>query len=121
MLSNEEIHYFKTLLTNQLEELLENASHTVKELYGNEEKLTDIIDQGTLESIRRTSLRIKDRESRLIYKIITALKMIEKGIFGYCQACGNEIGLKRLMARPVTMHCIECKMKMEAQERLRGG
>ena len=62
----------------------------------------------------------RGRESRLIGKIQTALEDIEQGVYGICQVCGKDIGLKRLEARPVTHHCIRCKVALELRERLRG-
>jgi len=118
MIQKEELDYFKEMLTNQLEGLLGSASHMVTELLYVGEKFTDALDQATYESNRRTTLRIKDRESRLIRKIINALKLIEEGNFGICEICGEEIDIARLKARPVTTHCIQCKRKMEADEKI---
>jgi len=55
----------------------------------------------------------------LIGKNREALGRLEEGTFGICEACGEEIPLKRLMARPVTTLCIECKKEQEAEERTR--
>jgi DnaK suppressor protein len=63
-------------------------------------------------------LRIKDRERKLIQKIKEALDRIENGTFGICDSCGKPISEKRLMARPVTTQCIECKTEDEQKERL---
>jgi DnaK suppressor protein len=65
-------------------------------------------------------LRIRDRERKLILKIREALQRIEDGNFGVCESCGDDIGIDRLQARPVTTLCIECKRKQEAHERARG-
>jgi DnaK suppressor protein len=65
-------------------------------------------------------LRIRDRERKLILKIREALQRIEDGNFGICELCGDDIGIDRLKARPVTTLCIECKRKQEAGERARG-
>ena len=56
----------------------------------------------------------------MIVKINEALERIEDGSFGICEDCGEEIGVKRLEARPVTTQCIDCKTKAEAQEKARG-
>jgi DnaK suppressor protein len=65
-------------------------------------------------------LRIRDRERKLISKIKEALERIEDGTYGYCEACGEPIGEKRLRARPVTTLCIDCKARQEKQEKVRG-
>lgn len=79
--------------------------------------LADINDQATLESERSFELRIKDRERKLINKVQEALRKIQEGAYGICESCGESIGVKRLMARPVTNLCINCKAEMEAEER----
>jgi DnaK suppressor protein len=73
-----------------------------------------------LETDRNFMLRIRDRERKLITKIKEALERIEDGTYGLCEACGEPIGEKRLLARPVTTLCIECKARQEKQERVRG-
>jgi DnaK suppressor protein len=63
-------------------------------------------------------LRIKDRERKLITKVKEALDRVDNGTFGICESCGKSISEKRLMARPVTTLCIECKTEGENQERM---
>ena len=82
-------------------------------------KLIDEIDQASMESDRVLMLRIKDRERNIILKIKDTLGRFEDGTFGICEECGEEIPTKRLMARPVTSLCIECKKSQEAAERVR--
>jgi len=85
-----------------------------------EETFPDPTDSATLESDRNFMLRIRDRERKLILKIREALQRIEDGNFGICEVCGDDIGIDRLKARPVTTQCIDCKRKQEAAERARG-
>ena len=73
-----------------------------------------------LEADRRFRLRMQDRESKLIRKIEQSLSRIDEGIFGICEACGEDIAIKRLKAKPVTTYCIACKNKMEAIEQVAG-
>ncbi|MEK7827009.1 MAG: TraR/DksA C4-type zinc finger protein [Thermodesulfobacteriota bacterium] len=49
-----------------------------------------------------------------------ALKRMDDGVFGVCDVCTGPISEKRLMARPVTTLCINCKMKQEKMEKLKG-
>jgi DnaK suppressor protein len=65
-------------------------------------------------------LRLRDRDRKLIRKIEEALERIEDGTFGICEECGEEIGIPRLKARPVTTLCIKCKSKQEEEEALLG-
>ena len=112
--------YFKEVLLQRLDELYSEAEKTVAGMTDNEENFPDPTDRATLESDRNFILRIRDRERKLIIKIREALQRIEEGHFGQCDECGDDIGIERLNARPVTTLCIECKRKQEAMERARG-
>jgi DnaK suppressor protein len=74
-----------------------------------------------MDADRSFTLRIRDRESKLINKIKAALDRLEDGEFGECEMCGEDIGVARLRARPVTTYCISCKTKLENQEKLVSG
>jgi|688.fasta_scaffold77252_4 DnaK suppressor protein len=106
----------KKVLLGQLKELQTDFNKDVPSL-GTNSPLADINDQASLESERSFELRIKDRERKLISKVYEALKKIEEGTYGVCESCGEAISVKRLMARPVTTLCINCKSEMEAEER----
>ena len=117
-MKDEDIYFFKQLLTEQLETLLGQADIMVHDLLEkNNEISPDPLDRASFESERGTMLRIRDRESKLIRKIQKALENLENGSFGICEMCEKEIAIERLKARPVTTHCIQCKTKMEALER----
>jgi len=120
MLSKKNQQYFKTLLTERLSSLLEEANKTVSGMTDHGETFPDPTDRATLESERNFTLRIRDRERRLISKIKEALDRLENGTFGICEECGGDISDKRLKARPVTTLCINCKKKQEDEERLKG-
>ncbi|HXH72424.1 MAG TPA: RNA polymerase-binding protein DksA [Mariprofundaceae bacterium] len=79
----------------------------------------DPTDQASMETDLNFDLRIKDRERKLIRKIDQAMNRIKAGEFGICEACGGDISIKRLQARPVTTLCIECKTAQEQEERTR--
>ena len=119
-LQPEEIEYFKELLSRQLDELLLRAEKTVAQLVRDDDLSADIVDQAASDIDRNYTLRICDRESRLIGKIKTALAKIEEGTFGICESCDEQIGIERLKARPVTAYCIRCKTQMEAFEKVSG-
>ena len=119
-LQPEEIEYFKELLSRQLDELLLRAEKTVAQLVRDDGLSADIVDQAASDIDRNYTLRICDRESRLIGKIKTALAKIEEGTFGICESCDEQIGIERLKARPVTAYCIRCKTQMEAFEKVSG-
>ena len=119
-MKKKEIQYYKKLLTNQLEELLEQADDTVSGMTTPKENFPDPTDRASLEADRNFLLRIRDRESKLIKKIKKTLERIENGTFGICETCGEPISAKRIKARPVTTQCIECKTKEEALEKALG-
>ena len=119
-MKEEDIQYFKELLTQRLEELLDHAGDTVVGMTAHKENFPDPTDRASLESDRNFMLRIRDREHKLIKKIKKALERIEEGTFGICDSCGEDIGIQRLKARPVTTQCIQCKTKEEAREKALG-
>lgn len=88
-------------------------------LNAGQENLPDVGDQASAVADQNFLLRLKEREQKLLKKIDEAIKRIDGGSFGICENCGNEIGLKRLKARPVTTLCIECKTQQEQEEKVR--
>jgi len=119
-MKKKDIEYFKEFLNDRLQELLSHADNTVSGMTAPKENFPDPTDRASLESDRNFMLRIRDRENKLIKKIKKALDRIEKGTFGICEKCGEDISVKRLKARPVTTHCIDCKTKEEAFEKALG-
>ena len=119
-MEKKDLEYFRNLLTQWMEELLEHAYETVEGLLDPQENLADPLDRATVESDRIRALRIRDRESMLIKKIRQSLEDIENGEYGICEDCGEDISIKRLKARPVTSLCIGCKTKRESMEKLTG-
>ncbi len=120
IMEKKDLEFFRHLLTQWLEELLNRADDTVEELLDSQENLADPLDRVSVESERSWTLRIRDRESILIKKIRQSLEDIETGEYGICEDCGEDISIERLKARPVTSFCIHCKTKRESVERLTG-
>jgi DnaK suppressor protein len=78
------------------------------------------MDEATEEETYSTQLRLHDRETFLLSKIHEAIRRLEAGEIDECEECSEPIGFKRLMARPVTTLCFECKTaaeQVEAEER----
>jgi DnaK suppressor protein len=119
-LKQEKMETYKALLTQKINELLSEAGKTVTEMTNGKENYPDPNDRASLESDRNFELRIRDRERKLIMKMQEAIKRIDDGVFGICDVCGGPISEKRLMARPVTTLCIDCKTKQEKMEKLKG-
>ncbi len=119
-LKQDKMETYKALLTQKINELLSEAGKTVSEMTNGKENYPDPNDRASLEADRNFELRIRDRERKLIMKMQEAIKRIEDGVFGICEVCGGQISEKRLMARPVTTLCIDCKTKQEKLEKLKG-
>lgn len=119
-MKTDQLEYFRNLLAQRIDQLLNEAGKTVSEMTDESTNLPDITDRASLESDRNFELRIRDRERKLIKKLREAIARIDEGTFGVCEICGGRISEKRLMARPVTTQCIECKKKQEVLEKQRG-
>jgi DnaK suppressor protein len=105
-------------LQRQMDELLAGAGKTVSDMTSfTEDNFPDPTDRALLESNRNFTLRLRDRERKLLAKIKEAMKRVDDGTFGICEGCGGEIGEKRLVARPVTALCIDCKTVAEEEGR----
>jgi DnaK suppressor protein len=120
MLKKKQLAYFKKLLNERLDNLLKEANRTVSGMSDLKENMPDPADRATLESDRNFTLRIRDRERKLIGKIKDALERIENGTYGICESCEEDISDERLKARPVTTLCINCKKRQEDEERIKG-
>jgi DnaK suppressor protein len=119
-MKKKDLEFFEKLLTERLESLLAQASGTVSGMTDEKPTFPDPTDRAAMESDRNFTLRIRDRERKLIAKIREALQRIESGTYGACEDCGEDISVKRLKARPVTTQCIECKTEEEARENALG-
>ena len=100
MLNKKQLKYFKTLLNEKLEDLLKEVDRTVSGMSDLKENMPDPTDRATLESDRNFTLRIRDRERKLIGKIKDALERIENGTYGICEITGEPIEVERLSAIP---------------------
>lgn len=111
--------YFRGLLHQKLDEALKEAK-TSSGGSNNPAQTADFIDQASIETDIALAFRIRERDSRLVRKIMDALAKLEDGTFGICEECGRQISEGRLKARPIARLCITCKEKQETDERLRG-
>ena len=114
----EKIEYFRDQLTQRLGELLAEVNKPVKDSTDLNQNLPDPNDRATAESDMNFTLRIRERETKLMIKLQEALKRIENGTYGICEECEEEISEARLKARPMTILCIDCKREQEIPEEL---
>lgn len=115
-LEPDQIKELKSILEKQLASLMTQSKDKVTELVEQRENDADPLDLAVSESNRDFSLRLADRERRLVTKIRYALDRMNEGEYGSCEACGATIGFGRLLARPVATQCIDCKTEAEQLE-----
>jgi DnaK suppressor protein len=118
MLTAEQIQELKVRLQADLDRLGDHA-HTALEFTMDRDRDRigrDSMDESTEEEIYSTQLRLHDRETFLLAKIREAMQRLEAGTLDECEECSEPIGFKRLMARPVTTLCFECKSAREQVE-----
>jgi DnaK suppressor protein len=105
-------------LERQRKALLEEAVEGLANRNG-QETFPDVSDQASAEAEQNFSMRIREREQRLIKKIDEALERMDQDVYGICERCEEEIPYPRLKARPVTTLCINCKTLEEQEEKAR--
>ena len=111
------LEYFRQKLLAWKDELLDESGETLKHLKEENWNEPDLNDRASIETETTIELRTRDRYRKLIDKIDEALKRIEHGEYGFCEKTGEEIGLKRLEARPVATLCIEAQERHENYEK----
>lgn len=115
-LTEDELNTLKKILEDQLKDIISQSRDAVTELTEVREQDPDPLDLAVTESNREFTLRIADRERRLLSKIKHSLERMTSGDYGSCESCGAPITFKRLMARPVATLCIDCKTEAEQVE-----
>ena len=116
-MSAEQLDHFEQILASWKHELMNHVDETVHHMQDEAANFPDPNDRATQESEFGLELRTRDRERKLLRKINSALMRIEEGTYGYCEETGEEIGLKRLEARPVATLCLEAQERREMAER----
>ena len=119
-MSKEQSQHFRQILQSWKRDLMEEVDRTVTHMKDEAANFPDPNDRATQEEEFSLELRTRDRERKLIRKIEEAIKRIEDGSYGYCLETGEEIGIKRLEARPVATLSIEAQERRERRERQYG-
>lgn len=115
-MNSKQLAHFQKILEKWKQDLMEEVDHTLSEMK-EASVLADPNDRATQEETFSLELRTRDRERKLLKKIEEALQQIKDDDYGYCEACGVEIGIRRLEARPTATLCIDCKTLAEIQEK----
>jgi DnaK suppressor protein len=116
-MSDKQLKHFRKILSAWKRELMNEVDRTVHHMQDEAANFPDPNDRATQESEFGLELRTRDRERKLLRKIDSALIRIDEGDYGYCDETGEEIGLKRLEARPVATLCLEAQERRELAER----
>ncbi|MDE2348677.1 MAG: RNA polymerase-binding protein DksA [Gammaproteobacteria bacterium] len=119
-MNKEQLEHFARILQNWKRDLMVEVDRTVLHMKDEAANFPDPNDRATQEEEFSLELRTRDRERKLIRKIDEALKRIEDGTYGYCLETGEEIGIKRLEARPVATLSVEAQERRERREKQYG-
>ena len=120
MNKNQQRH-FLGMLTAWKEALIEEQEKTEQLIQQDQSNFPDSLDRAAKEEEFMLELRKRERERKLIGKIDLSLKDLADDLYGYCESCGVEIGIKRLEARPTATKCIDCKTVDEIKEKQQFG
>jgi DnaK suppressor protein len=116
-MENEQLRTFREQLEGMREEIISDVEQTLTDMTSHHGNIPDPNDRATIESDREFELRLRSRERKLLDKIELAIARLDNDTYGICVGCEEEIGLKRLEARPVATFCINCKIEQEQQEK----
>ncbi len=120
-MSEKQLAHIEKILLAWRTSLMEEVDRTVTHLKDEAANYPDPSDRASQEEEFSIELRTRDRERKLIKKIEDALERLREDDFGYCEACGIEIGMRRLEARPTATLCIDCKTLSELKEKQNQG
>ncbi|MEL6372750.1 MAG: RNA polymerase-binding protein DksA [Pseudomonadota bacterium] len=110
--------YFRNKLQQWKDDIIRQNRETLTVLHEASAQHADIGDRATSETDRALELRARDRQRKLVAKIDSALRRIADGSYGYCDATGDPIGVKRLEARPIATLSLEAQERHERRERV---
>ena len=113
--------HFVAVLLLWKEHLKDEMQKTFDHLRTKGETYADPMDRASQEEEFAFELRTRDRERKLISKIGISIEQLKQDDYGWCESCGDEIGIKRLEARPTATHCIDCKTLDEIKEKQLNG
>lgn len=115
-MDKKKLEKFRKILTKQLDDIDHSKDQIKKEIIV-QDQFADVTDRASHEIDQQFDLRIRERERILANKIKKTLEKIDAGEFGVCEQCGDDISEERLLARPVTDLCINCKTQQEHEEK----
>ena len=117
-MNDRQTEYFRRKLLAWKSDLIDETASTIEGLQGGTRNIPDVADRASEETDRALELRTRDRQRKLISKIDSALRRIDEGEYGYCEATGEPISLKRLDARPIATMSLEAQERHERREKV---
>ena len=117
-MNDRQTEYFRRKLLSWKSDLIDETASTIEGLQGGTRNIPDVADRASEETDRALELRTRDRQRKLISKIDSALRRIDEGEYGYCEATGEPISLKRLDARPIATMSLEAQERHERREKV---
>jgi DnaK suppressor protein len=117
-MNQRQLDYFRLLLLEWKKSILSAAEGTLQSLQDGPIREPDLNDRASSETDWGIELRTRDRQRKLIAKIDSALRRIDKGEYGYCEVTGDPIGLKRLIVRPIATMTVEAQEAHERREKV---
>ena len=119
-MNSKQLAYFRNKLLTWRDELIEESRETISNLQGEVRDVGDEAERATRETENSLELRTRDRYRKLINKINKTLDRLDDGDYGYCEETGEEIGLKRLEARPIATLCLDAQERWELRQKQMG-
>jgi DnaK suppressor protein len=119
-MNSRQLEYFRQKLTAWRDELVEESRETISNLQSEVRDVGDEAERATRETENSLELRTRDRYRKLINKINKTLARLDEGDYGYCEETGEEIGLKRLEARPIATLCLDAQERWEIRQKQMG-
>ena len=115
---DEHVEYFRRRIEQWKEELLKESNETIENLKSEARDVSDEAERASRETENTFELRTRDRYRKLLKKVNKALRRIESGDYGYCEETDEEIGLPRLIARPIATMCIDAQERWEMKQKI---
>jgi len=117
-MNDQQVEYFKKKLLDWKASIMSDGRDTIEGMQEGTRNIPDVADRASEETDRALELRTRDRERKLVSKIDSALRRIEDGTYGWCDATGEPISLKRLEARPTANLSLEAQERHERKEKV---
>jgi len=117
-MNDRQVEYFQKKLLDWKAALLADGRYTIEGMQEGTRNIPDVADRASEETDRALELRTRDRQRKLVSKIDSALRRIEDGSYGWCDATGEPISLKRLEARPTANLSLEAQERHERKEKV---